>query len=61
MLSGKTIKITLCRIKYKFRNSNDKNKLPIVYNILVQWKGADFEVVVKFMVVFVTRREPSYF
>ena len=61
MLSGKTIKITLCRIKYIFRNSNDKDRLPIVYNILVQWKGADFEVVVKFMVVFVTRREPSYF
>jgi len=35
-------------------------RIPSWYNILVQWKGADFEVVVvRFMTVFVERRDSA--
>ena len=48
ILGGETDKITFGRIKYKFRTWSNKNT--VKYNILVHWKGADFEVdVVNFM------------
>jgi len=37
-----------------------QNHIKFVYNILVHWEGADFKIVfVKFMRVFVTRRDSA--
>jgi hypothetical protein len=46
-------------MKYKFRTLSRNNSSR--YSILAHWEGADFEVVVvKFMTVFVARRDSAY-
>ena len=54
MLGGERNNVTFGRIKYKFRTSSNKNT--VRYKILVNWKGADSEVVfVNFMKMFYHR------
>jgi len=60
MLCRETDKIIFVRINYKFTTWCNKNT--VVYNILVQWKGAHCEVgVVMFMAVIFTQRDAACF
>jgi Fe2+ or Zn2+ uptake regulation protein len=44
MLGEETGKITFGRTKYKFRTSSNRISFQLVYNILVQWEGAEFRL-----------------
>jgi len=59
MLGGERNNNTFGRIKYKFRTSRNKNT--VKYNILVNWKVADSEVVVNFMKMFYSQRKAACF
>jgi hypothetical protein len=70
MVNGERGKIALRRITYTFRISSNKNTsmVPYIgtlggcrwYHILVHWEGAELEhVFVKFMTVFVVRRDAA--
>ena len=61
MLGGETGKIYIFKIKYKFRVSSNENS-SFLYNGLVQLEDAcRWGFIVKFMIVFVTRRDSSSF
>jgi len=60
MLGGETGKITFGRINYNL--GLWAKEFLFVYNILVQCAGADFKVIgIKFMAVFIMRRDAAYF
>ena len=59
-LGGEIGKITFGRIKNKLRTSSNMNSSLCTVYWYIQWEGATFKVVVvRFMIVFVTRRDST--
>jgi len=57
MLSGEIVKITFGKLSINL--GRQAKRIRSWYNILVYWEEADFKVVVKFVTVFVTRRDST--